>query len=179
MLYFIRHLKTNVNNENIISGQIDFDILPDQQIIYNKELKGEEFIVYSSPSKRCIDTVKKLDEIVTIKDFSIDERLLERNLGILEGISKIDAQNKYPDLFYKGRIRVDANIQNAENVEDVVLRISNFLKSIVEISKNKNILICSHNQTLKIMYALINNIRITNEYWISFDFENGKIIKIL
>lgn len=43
---------------------------------------------------------------------------------------------------------------------------------------SENYLICSHNQTLKMIYHIINRIDITLNSWRSLNFENGEVYEI-
>ena len=82
-------------------------------------------------------------------------------------------------MFVNGRISVNSTIPNGETLNDVILRVQSLTDLIMSIDKTKQCLICSHNQTLKIMYALIKRINITDEYWKRMDFAPGNIVKIL
>lgn len=179
MLCFIRHLKTIANMNNIISGRSEFDVLPNQKIFIDNELQLKEVIIYSSSSQRCVDTTNQLCELLSVNNVYFSECLLERYLGILEQTEKDFAKSQYPSWFYDGKIRVDIEIPNAEKIENVISRVDLLVNQMIDLSRNNDIIVCSHNQTLKIMYAIINNIDITNEYWTSFDFNNGEIVKII
>ena len=41
----------------------------------------------------------------------------------------------------------------------------------------EDILICGHNQALKVLKAILQSEEVTQEYWAETNFENGKIIK--
>ena len=177
-IYFLRHVKTYNNLNEILSGRHESNILPNQIIQLPKHNITFD-IVYSSTSKRCRYTLGILPSELFISDVIYTDNLLERSLGILENLPKSHAIVTFPDLFVNGRISVNSTIPNGETLNDVILRVQSLTDLIMSIDKTKQCLICSHNQTLKIMYALIKRINITDEYWKRMDFTPGNIVKIL
>ena len=174
-VYFLRHLKTKYNMDGIISGTKDSEIVPGQRIINTQKdfLKIEK--VLCSPLKRCKTTISMFyDQKIHIE--YMDE-LSERNMGVLEGTRKEEAKEKYPYLFCGSKLDVDASIPNGESVWDVQKRLAVVIKFLHD-SRNKNILICSHNQTMKILFFSLMNIPITNNAWQCLNFPNGVVIDI-
>ena len=91
-------------------------------------------MAFSGPLDRTIETAK----IITDKEIIIDDRLIERNNGDLEGkhknqIKEIKSNPDYKDKDY-----------NVETVEELQLRANNFLDDILPKYKGKNILIVTH-----------------------------------
>lgn len=177
-VYFLRHAKTYNNTNNVLSGRCETDIIPNQKIVFEKFPISFD-IIYSSTAKRCIDTLRLLPNGCFPNDIIYTDVLLERSIGILENKTRDEAQKDFPEFFINGKIDVDCIIPNGETINDVVSRISSLTNMILTTDDKSNCLICSHNQTLKIMYALIKNIAITNEYWHNKNFPQGVVIKIL
>lgn len=177
-IYFLRHVKTFNNINNILSGRFETDIIPNQTILIGDSNICFD-IVYSSTAKRCIDTLQLLPNYYLNTDIIYTNDLLERSIGILENIPRDVAKKKYPEFFVNGKLKVDSIIPYGETIADVIQRTSSLTNKIMNTSGEINILICSHNQTLKIMHAMIKNISITNEYWNSKNFDHGTITKIL
>ena len=175
-IFFLRHVKTKNNSKNIISGRIETDILPDSNIIWSENVSFE--YIYCSTSKRCRETITMLPKELYSGEIYFTEELLERSVGILEGMSKKIALKLYPHLFYKNKLSVLAEIEDGETIQDVKNRVKEVVQDIMRKGTHKNVLICSHNQTLKVIYAIVNDIEITNEYWTSTNFSNGTIVKI-
>lgn len=176
-IYFIRHLMTQNNKSNILSGRSNVGILPDQEIIFSPTL--ELSTVFSSPAKRCRQTIRALSlEFSIAKHAIFDERLEERNLGFLEGMSRKDAIARYPHLFCDNKLNVTASIPNGESISDVINRIKSFMsdQDLCSISESSNVLICSHNQTLKLFLAYLSGIEIDNTYWHRVNFPFGKVV---
>lgn len=172
-ILLLRHLPTYYNKEGYITGQCDIDI--------NENVKSEQIVVfsgciYSSPLKRCRQTVKKItgnrpDEII------YDGRLAERNMGIFEGRKRNDIIREYPDYFVNRKFNVFMEPPQGEAFAEFYNRINSFYTDII-CSCNEEILICSHNHALKVLKCIIEQEKITLEYWNGFNFKNGEIFQI-
>ncbi len=176
-IYFLRHVKTTYNQNDIISGCVEAEILPNQSLIYMSPLPLRFDYVLSSPMKRCCDTLKLIprNRINTIEFLN---NLLERNVGILEGLQKMKAISQFPDLFYNRKINVNAIIPNGESINDVKHRLQDVVSRLYSINIGESALVCSHNQTLKVLYAMLKNIDINNDYWQRLNFKNGALVNI-
>ena len=175
-IYFLRHVKTQNNIEKILTGRCESEILPNQEILYfNPNLHFDK--VYCSSSKRCKDTLDLMPKEF-FGDVYYTDILLERSIGILEGMKRENAIEKYPQLFVEKRIGTNFLIPDGESIEEVKMRVDCLVQEMLRNRDNTNYLICSHNQTLKVIYSVINNIDITDEYWRNTDFPNGTIVKV-
>lgn len=177
-LFFLRHVKTYNNVDARLSGRVETDILPKQIV----ELPQNDLIfdiVYSSTSKRCHDTLKLIYDLISCEEIYYTDALLERSLGKLENMPKRKAKTLFPNLFVNGRIGVDSNIPDGENINDVKQRVYPLIETVLPIAIEHQCLICSHNQTLKIMYAIIKEITITDNYWYENDFKQGMVFKVI
>lgn len=146
MLYIVRHGQTNWNTLNKRQGHTNIP-LNETGIKQAKKLKDElknikfDYVI-SSPLDRAIQTAK----IISGKDPLIDERLIERNNGKLEGltgdeIAKVQKQENYSDELYE-----------VETISDLQKRAEDFIKEILAKYPGKDILIVTH-------VGLIMNIR--------------------
>jgi broad specificity phosphatase PhoE len=176
-IYFLRHVKTYNNFNNILSGRTETNILPNQHVHFQEDPIHFDYI-FSSTAKRCIDTLTLVPQKFLVDNVKYTDNLLERSIGVLEGLTRVEAEQHFSNFFVNGKIGVNCIIPNGESIDDVVLRVKPLIETILSIEKESNCLICSHNQTLKIMYALIKNVPITDEYWHSTNFRQGVIIKI-
>ena len=176
-IYFLRHFKSYFNDKDIISGRMDTDIIGNQEIIYRSDIPQYFDYAFCSSKKRCMNTLNTLPQNI-IKRYVDTDSLIERNVGVLEGMRRSEAVEKYPNLFYKGKLSVDEEIPEGETIEEVKKRLELIVLLLTETSKDKNILVCSHNQCLKVLYSMLKGVEITNEYWHSLNFENGTVINI-
>lgn len=181
MIYFLRHQKTVNNKLGKISGQADSPILCENIYIENSCIIKQLDSIYSSPSQRCLDTLQCIPNFTIIPN--IDKRLLERKMGDFENFSRKELYEKYPEYFEN----IDGNIRfrfkltppNGESFSEFKERISSFCKEEILPNKNRNILICSHNQAMKMMYFVLAGIQPSEKTWKNINFPNGKIVNYI
>lgn len=174
-LFFLRHLKTANNNKGIISGKTDSKLIPNQHI-HDRPYEDTTFdIVLCSPMKRCMDTISLICKERKINTLQMPE-LVERDMGDLEGLTKAEAMHQFPLLFYSGKVDVTSIIPNGESVHDVFERLEPVI-SYIKANEDKNVLVCSHNQTMKVLYCALCGISVTNAFWQVFNFPNGVLIR--
>lgn len=182
MIILLRHQKTINNYSGFISGQSDSPILEKSLHVKNSDIAKHMDVIYSSPAQRCLDTLQHIQNLPIIPTI-IDKRLLERNMGDFESRPRKQLFRQYPDLFrnINGKIlfRFELTPPHGESFSDFSKRISSFCKEVIFANKERNILICSHNQTLKMMYFILLGIEPSEENWMQTSFPNGQCIPIL
>ncbi len=138
MIYLVRHGQTNWNKLGKIQGHQDIELNDEgrnQAKVVKEKLKNVKFdMVFSSPLKRAEETAK----IISEQTITIDDRLIERFNGELEGKSKVEITvwpefNNSNDTSY-----------GIEPLDDFKARINSFLDDITTKYKGKNILIVTH-----------------------------------
>lgn len=138
MIYLVRHGQTDWNLEGRYQGRIDIKLNSkgrEQASEIKEKLKEIKFDkVFSSPLKRALETA----QIITDNDIEIDERLIERCNGELEGKLKSECGNM-----------VDFTDENdsklgIEPLHNFRGRIENFLSEVEKNYSGKNILIVTH-----------------------------------
>lgn len=157
-LYVLRHCKTSFNEENVVSGQTDCPLIDDSidYSILSKENSLKSYILISSPLNRCILTGKKLQSQSKLQISAfIDSRIIERNMGILEGKKRCDLAKEYPDYFLNGHFKDYMTPPMGESYDDFKFRIISFASSIEKVLSKHNIIVCSHNQALRMLTAII------------------------
>lgn len=175
-IFFLRHLKTLNNNMHIISGQSDSEIIQVDYLTVN--LSGFDKI-YCSPSPRCIKTLELLGNNSFSTDSIVyDKRLLERNMGSLEGILKMEGKKKYPELFMSETFNIFQTPPQGESYESFKKRVNEFYNEILNTDERLNILVCSHNQTLKLLRLLVLGEDVTYQSWSEYSFKNGELNEI-
>jgi len=180
-IFLLRHLETNNNVKGLVSGRSE------SEIICNK-LVGVEKIhllhrVYSSPSERCRETIKLLfKQFGVVVETIFDDRLLERHMGVFEEQSKNELYETYPDYFILRDSRIRFNPlttpPSGESFDDFSQRIESFyMECFSNNNFDTNILICSHNQTLKRL-LLFKSQKNSVELFKIGDIPNGTIGKV-
>lgn len=136
-IYIVRHGQTDYNINGRYGGRLDVP-LNDKGIQEAYEVKEKlrdiKFDkIYSSPLQRAYLTAK----IIRDKNIIIDDRIIERSNGELEGRLKSEIQ-EFPDFNDPNEIRY-----NIETITDFRTRIKNFLDDITS-NNDENILIVTH-----------------------------------
>lgn len=138
MIYIVRHGQTNWNLEGRYAGRKDIPLNDkgiEQANIIKEELKSIKFDkVFSSPLSRAYQTAK----IICDNEIIIDDRIIERSNGDLEGKLKTEII-----------MEIDFNDPNEKNynIESIIdfrKRINNFFDEITNLYKDENILIVTH-----------------------------------
>ena len=122
-IYLLRHIKTYNNLKEIISGRAETLTLPNQAIQIPSDSESFD-IVYSSPSMRCKNTIELIPPEIIKCNIIYTTILLERDVGVLEKMSKRKALEQYPYLFNNRKIDVNALIPGGETINDIIKRIT-------------------------------------------------------
>ena len=171
IVHFIRHglSKANVNSEY---SRPDVDLI-DIKVKIRPELekakrfvedhKVDKYIV--SPYLRAIRTA----EYLGIREYEIDERIREVDMGIITGLSEKEALEKHPDIMKKFfQDRVNFRIPQGESMFDVYKRVSNFLNDLSD--EEGEIIVVSHYVAMVSAASwTVDNINLSE----SFSVKNG------
>lgn len=138
MIYFVRHGQTDWNKIGKMQGHIDIELNNEgkqQAMIVKEKLSGVKFdMVFSSPLKRAVETA----QIICDQEILVDDRLIERCNGELEGKLKTEIE-----------VLIDFNDQNEtrfgiEPLNTFKARINDFLNETLKKYKDKNVLVVTH-----------------------------------
>lgn len=178
-IYFLRHCKTEFNAHDFISGGEDISIIENEIDICDLIIAdGAKVLIISSPLKRCVETIELLKEKVPYCiDTIFDNRLVERNMGDFQGKARNDAILEYPTYFSTHKFNIKLTPPHGESFDDFFYRVNEFSTDLLKKAALCPIIISSHNQTLKLLYAILNKLDI-NYVWSNINFANGKITKI-
>lgn len=153
-LIIVRHGETIENQKRICQGHNEGTLTENGKILNNilaNQLKQFKIdVIISSPLQRAYDTALSIQSFHKNIDIIKDIRLIERNMGILQG-------ETFPlnyNLFDK--------YEGMESVDDIKLRSKSFLDDLISKYKEKTILIVSHGITIKVMTSIIKNISLEN-----------------
>lgn len=148
-VFFIRHAKTKTNKENMFIGQKTNAelITPKKDKIWeNKKIIQESNLIFSSPSKRCIDTIN----LITEKKPTLDNSLDEIDYGEVDGKDLEFLSSNYPRIIEGWEFGEDPKFPNGENTRDVYKRIIDFIQKL-KVIKEKKVFVCTHNVVLRII----------------------------
>ena len=123
------------------------------------KIKDEHYdICLMSPLSRCVETAFLLigDRVLT----QVDERLLERGMGNLEG-KDFSCYDKYKYWNYD----INSSEEEVESVKELIDRARLFLDSIKKEYKDKSVLVVSHSAMIRAIILLINNVPLEGELY--------------
>lgn len=149
-LILVRHGQTDWNKKGIMQGKTDVPLNEtgkNQALEVKNRLKNRKIdICFSSPLKRAIMTAK----IITDIDILIDERLVERYMGFLEGKPRnlYKAENYYD-------LKLNSSKYEVESIKDLLSRANEFICNIKEKYSDKTILVVSHGATIRALHYII------------------------
>lgn len=142
---FVRHGETDLNSPiRRIQGISDYDLnangIKQAKNIRNKLAKEDFDVIISSPLKRAKHTAEIINELRNL-DLILDDRIIERNYGQLEGaVFKKD----YCNLNY------DFESIGGESMEKYKARLKDFISEIKKQYYDKKVLVVSHNGVIEV-----------------------------
>ncbi len=150
----VRHAETIFNQLDKMQGRENIPLCDEGRNHAKKlkeQVKNNKYdICFSSPLVRAVETAMILigDKV----EIRIDDRLIERDLGELEGKTrdKYDT-NKYWDY------NLNSTDCGVESVQDVFKRSNDFINYLQENYKEKTILVVSHGAVLKAIHHILKN----------------------
>jgi len=169
--------ETDLGKAGVITGALDVGInatgracLRDLGDAFERERWSS---VYSSPARRCTETLAELLKKDT-KDIEIRDELRERSMGVLEGFSRCEYHLSLPQ--YRGVDLLSsfhASSADGESYCDVFRRVVAFVEEVLErVLTGERILICSHDSVIRLIMFLAENCRI--EEVVSLEVNNAE-----
>lgn len=172
-IYFIRHFKSTLNDNSFLGVGRDPSIVKTN---VKQKIDKDRSIIFSSPMKRCIETV---NELFLNNEPLLDNRLLEFNYGLAEGLSYIDISKKFPKIKESWDLGEDPPFPNGESTQDVFLRLNsfmNYLKNETLLEKD-NIFVVTHNGVIRCLLG--NLLNIEKKHWHRLEIPFGEPLEIL
>lgn len=160
-ILFLRHEQTLYLAEKRISGRsLEIPILEEKEIACDISVD----CVLCSPALRCRQTLNLFLRGHRPGQVIFDHRLLERGMGTLEGQLRTDMAKCYPHLFHDLRFRLHETPPEGEAYEEFYCRALQLWEEIYQ-TKHGTVLICAHNQILKMLSFVIQGIEPTQSQW--------------
>lgn len=172
-IYFLRHFPTENNLTHVLNGRSLTTPIVNSTPIHCEDSIND---IFCSSALRCRQTIECFSQS-TLSSITYTDLLLERDLGIFEGQPRNQMQTQYPTLFFNSKLIVFATTPKGETFSIFQNRIRTFW-NICNNTSHGSVLICSHNQTLKMLYFEIKKSPLTIDTWNNLSFPHGKIIKI-
>ena len=166
-LFVARHGQTVWNSLDKISGITDVDLTGqgrEQARELARQMEGKEIdIIIASPLKRAIDTANIVAEICHV-DVVIDDRLIEQNYGIYEGLSP-----KTPE-FLDNKKMFAYKYPEGESMMQVAHRAYGLIEDIKEKYRGKNVMFVTHGGVCRVIHTYFYDL--TNDEYFHYVTKN-------
>ena len=167
-LYVVRHGQTAWNLKEVFRGRMDIplDETGKKEVhLAGEALKDETLhAIYSSPLSRSMETA---ENIAKFQDLSVTplESIIDISYGQWEGVSLVEVQKKYPDL-YGLWLKEPHNITfpGGESLKQVRVRTRNAIDDLLEKHKDENIALVAHRVPNKVICCSLLGIDNSN-FW--------------
>jgi broad specificity phosphatase PhoE len=177
-LYLIRHGETDWNAEGRIQGHSDVE-LNERGLEQARRLaarmpeEGPFDAIYASPLRRAFRTAELIGQSLGLPVIG-DARLLERSLGMLEGLTMNDIKEKFPEVhhaWHEGGTR--PHIPGEETREAFVRRTSEFIHDVRVKHHEGRVLAVTHGGTINML--LMTGLNLDVERPLPFHIDNASI----
>jgi len=149
-LHIIRHGRTSGNQSELLQGWSNSSLLPVQlQSLQPVVFDVSPYdAIYSSDLGRCQETCRALG----LNEVIFDERLRERNFGVLENQHHTISTVEFSDVFSRfEKLSGDYQIPEGESRAEHFNRLSSWIESVQSIDR---VLVVTHGGTLDFLYRL-------------------------
>ncbi len=162
-LYVVRHAQTDYNVKKIFQGHRD--ILLNETGMEQAKETATKFqnipvdIIMVSPLQRAIQTAEYISKVTNVK-MTIEKRLIERNMGNMEG------KENRKDWNIKMMLDYNKNYsnENIEPIQTLFKRIYGFLDDITTIYNDKKIVLVTHGEVSIPIECYFNGMPKTLDY---------------
>lgn len=184
-LYFFRHGETNLNKEGRFQGQSNNPPLNKKGVAQAVDLSHEFSqipleIIYTSPLKRAMQTANIVAENTKV-EVKTEQRLIEGNFGIAEGLIKNELEKNMPNEYAKWRDFKNMNFafSKGESKAEILSRLQNFLEDLKSVPYH-HIGISTHSAVIRcfMIYLGIYMDKIPNAQILHIIFKDGKFLYI-
>ena len=178
----VRHGETNFNKLKKIQGSSDIE-LSENGIQQAEKYKINKDNIYDvaihSPLIRSKQTLELICEKLVNKPKFIESNLItERGYGIFEGLTEEEIKISFSDIYEKWKSNENTEISNAETIDNVVVRIKNFINFLIN-TNYKNVIAVTHSGFLFTLYKFINDIDLgTRPTEIYFNNYSNNILQV-
>jgi len=149
-IVFFRHERTKLNDGSFLGQNRNPSIVKQKN-----QIKKQKFsIIYTSPLKRCTESVKILSQN---KNYVCDKNLLEINYGKAEGMNLHSLMINFPLIKKKWIQKKDPKFPDGESYKDVSIRVNNFINKLIKVN-SKNSCVITHNVFLRVLIGQTFNI---------------------
>lgn len=166
-IIFLRHGQAKNNTERVLAGRTEGIPLTDvgiEQAKHTAELLEHMNIsaIYSSPIQRAKHTAEIVGQHNSI-DVTIDDRLIELDMGKFTGMPYDEIINSHGNVFmkfYNGELEIAHN--GVETFFDVKKRVLGIVDHVISSHPDENVVLVTHMDPIKAMLSTIVDLSATN-----------------
>ena len=166
-IIFLRHGQAKNNTDRILAGRTPGVPLTDtgiKQAEQTAKLLEDMNIsaIYSSPIQRAKHTAKIVGDHNSV-DVTIDDRLIELDMGKFTNIPYDEIFNSHGNVFmkfYNGELEIAHN--GVETFADVKKRVLGIVDHVIEKHPDQNVVLVTHMDPIKAMLSTIVDLSSTN-----------------
>lgn len=166
-IIFLRHGQATNNTERVLAGRTKGVQLTEtgiKQAQHTAELLEHMNIskIYSSPIERAKHTAEIVGKHNSL-DVSIDDRLIELDMGKFTGMAYDDIFNNHGNVFmkfYNGELEIAHN--GVETFTDVKKRVLGIVDHVIENHPDENVVLVTHMDPIKAMLSTVVDLSPTN-----------------
>lgn len=166
-IIFLRHGQAKNNTERVLAGRTEGIPLTDvgiEQAKHTAELLEHMNIsaIYSSPIQRAKHTAEIVGQHNSI-DVTIDDRLIELDMGKFTGMPYDEIINSHGNVFmkfYNGELEIAHN--GVETFFDVKKRVLGIVDHVIDSHPDENVVLVTHMDPIKAMLSTIVDLSATN-----------------
>ena len=166
-IIFLRHGQATNNTERVLAGRTEGIPLTEtgkKQAQHTAELLEHMNVskIYSSPIERAKHTAEIVGKHNSL-DVSIDDRLIELDMGKFTGMAYDDIFNSHGNVFmkfYNGELEIAHN--GVETFTDVKKRVLGIVDHVIEKHPDENVVLVTHMDPIKAMLSTVVDLSPTN-----------------
>jgi len=166
-IIFLRHGQAKNNTERILAGRTEG--IPLTEVGIDQAKRTAELLehmnisaIYSSPIQRAKHTAEIVGQHNSI-DVTIDDRLIELDMGKFTGMPYDEIINSHGNVFmkfYNGELEIAHN--GVETFFDVKKRVSGIVDHVIASHPDENVVLVTHMDPIKAMLSTIVDLSATN-----------------
>ncbi len=169
-LFVARHGQTTWNVLNKVCGRTDAPLteLGRQQAVLLAETTADSGIdlIIASPLQRAVDTAKAVSEVCGAPIIT-DERLIEQDYGIYEGVDRKDPG------FQSNKRLFAYRYPQGESMMQLASRVYGLLEDVKNQYADKTVLLVCHNGICRVIHSYFHDM--TNEEFATFSMDNAAL----
>lgn len=169
-LIFIRHGETHWNTEKRYMGHLNSPLTETglkQAEAVAKRLQHINFdALYSSDLGRAVQTAQAIAEH-TGKTLMTDVLLREQDMGLFQGLTRLEAAEKYPEQWqaYNNSKQPDYAEHNGESVQQLCARVQQIFEVYADKHEGQTAVIVTHGSLLKKLCRVVLGMPAENEQY--------------